>query len=53
MLSARFSCQIVKKIEFCDQIFENYSNVIFHEHPFSRGRIVPRGRMDGLTDGQT
>jgi len=40
------------KLEFSVQIFETYSNIKFHENPFSGSRIVPRGRTDILTDGQ-
>jgi hypothetical protein len=36
------------KIEFSGQIFEQYSNMKFHENPFSGNRL-PRGWIDGQT----
>jgi hypothetical protein len=33
--------------------FEKYSNIKFHENPFSGSRTVPRDRMDGRFEGQT
>ena len=41
------------KLEFSRQIFEEYSDIKFHENPFSASRVVPCGRTDGRTDGQT
>jgi hypothetical protein len=35
------------KREISRKIFENYSNIKFHENLSSGGRIVPCGRMDG------
>ena len=32
MQSARYSCQILMKLEFSRQIFEKYSNINFHEN---------------------
>jgi hypothetical protein len=32
------------------QIFEKYSNIIFHEYPSVGSRITLRGRTDGQTD---
>jgi len=47
----------VIKLEFSRQIFENSSNIEFHEHPSSGSRVVPCGLGDGRanarTDGQT
>jgi hypothetical protein len=34
------------KLEFSVQIFEKYSHIKFHEHPFSGSRVVPRERTD-------
>ena len=31
------------------QIFEKYSNIKFHENPFSRSQVVPRRHTDGQT----
>jgi hypothetical protein len=33
MLSTRYSCQILMKLEFSLQIFKKYSNTKFHENP--------------------
>jgi hypothetical protein len=46
MYSARYSCQILMKFEFPSQIFENSSNIKFHENPSSGSRTVPCGRTD-------
>jgi hypothetical protein len=50
-----FSC-ILKKLEFSRYIFEKYSNVKFHENPYSGSRVIPRQRihrrMDRRTDGE-
>jgi len=35
------------KLEFSRQIFEKYSNIKFHENPYSGSRVV---RADGRTD---
>jgi hypothetical protein len=32
------------------QIFEKYSNVMFHENPSSGSRVIPCGQTDGQTD---
>jgi hypothetical protein len=37
-------CQISMKLEIFRQIFKKYSNVNFHEIPFSGSRAVPCGR---------
>jgi hypothetical protein len=37
-------------VEFSRQIFEKYSNIKFHENPFSGSRVVACGRTDGQTD---
>ena len=38
------------ELEFYGQIFENYSNVQFHENQFSGSRVVQCGQTDGRTD---
>jgi hypothetical protein len=43
----RYSCQILMKLEFYRQVFEKYTNIKFHDHPFSGSRVVPRERTDG------
>jgi hypothetical protein len=52
MLSARFSCQILMKLEFSQQIFEKYSNIKFHENPSIGSPVLPCIRTDTtkLTD---
>jgi len=46
MLSTRYSCQILIKLEYSLQFFEQYSNTKFHENPSS-------GSRDFHADGQT
>jgi len=46
MQSTRFSCQILMRIEFSPHIFEQCSNIKFHENPYSRSRVVPCGQTD-------
>jgi hypothetical protein len=46
----RYSCQILVKLEYSRQILQKYSNIKFHENPFSGSRVVPCGRTDGKTD---
>jgi hypothetical protein len=38
------------KLEFSQRIFENYSNIKFHESPSSGSQVVPCGQTDGRTD---
>jgi len=38
------------KLEFSQQIFEKHSNIIFHENPSGRSRVVPRGHTDRYDD---
>ena len=44
MWSTRYSCRILMKLEFYIQIFQNYSNIKFHENPYSGSQAVPCGR---------
>ena len=44
--STVYSCQILIKLEFSRQIFEKYSNIKFHENPYSGSRFVPCGQTD-------
>jgi hypothetical protein len=50
-------CQVLMELELCQQIFEKYFNIKFHEYPFSGTQVVPCGREGGQsgrrTDGQT
>jgi len=49
VLNTRYSDQILMKLEYSRQIFENYSNIKFHENSFSGSRVVPYGRVDTQT----
>ena len=42
----RYSCQILMKVIFSVEIFENYSSVIFHEKLSSGRQVVAYGRTD-------
>jgi len=50
MWSTRYSCQILMKLELSRQMFGKYSNLKFHENPFSGSRVFPRGRTNRWTD---
>jgi len=41
------------KLEFSRHIFEQYSNIKFHENPSGVSRVVPCEQTDGRKDGQT
>jgi hypothetical protein len=43
--STCYSCPILMKVEFSQQIFEKYSNIKFHENPSSENRVVPCGQI--------
>jgi hypothetical protein len=49
----RYSCPILMKLEFSQQIFEKYSNIKLHDNPSSGSRVVPYEQTDGRTDGRT
>jgi hypothetical protein len=51
MYSAGYSSQILMKLEFSGQIFEEYSNTKFHENPSIGSRVLPCGMMGGRADG--
>jgi len=50
MLSTRYSCQVLIKLEFYRQIFEKYSNIKFHGYPSNVSSFVSCGRSDRRTD---
>jgi hypothetical protein len=50
LLSTRYSCQILMKLEFLQQIFEKYSNIKFRENPSIWSRVFPCGRTDRQAD---
>jgi hypothetical protein len=41
------------KLELFRQIFEQYTNITFHENPSGGSRVVPCGRTDRQTEGGT
>ena len=45
-VNARYSCQILMKLEFSQQISEKYSNIKFHENPSSGGPVIPCEQRD-------
>jgi len=49
MSSTHYSYQILRKLEFSQQIFKKFSNIKFHEDPSSES-VVPCGQMGGQTD---
>ena len=44
----RYSCQILMKLKFSEQIFDKHANIKFHENPSSGSRVVLM-RTDRLT----
>jgi len=46
-------CQILMKFKFAQQIFDKCSNVKFHGNRSYGRRVVPRGRTDTRTNGET
>ena len=44
--STHYTCQILIKLEFSQQIFKKYSTIQFHENPSSGNPVVPRGWAD-------
>jgi len=44
MYSAPNFCQILTKLEFSQQIFENHSNTEFHENSSCGSRVVAGGQ---------
>jgi hypothetical protein len=52
-VKCRYSGQILMTLEFFRQIFEQYSNIKFHENPFGGSRVVLCGRTDGQTETDT
>jgi len=48
--STLYSCPVLMKLGFSEQVFEKYSNIKFHENPPSGSRVVPWGQTNGGTD---
>jgi hypothetical protein len=46
MYNTCYSCQVLMKLEFSQQIFEKKLNIKFHQNPSSGSRVVSCGRMD-------
>jgi len=46
----RYSCSILITLGVSGQIFENYTNIEFHENLSIGSRVVPCGRTDMLAD---
>jgi len=46
MYSRHYSCQILIKHKFLQQIFEKYCNIKFHENLSNGSPVVPRGRTE-------
>jgi hypothetical protein len=44
--NTRYCCQILMKLQFSGEIFEEQLNTKFHENPFIESRFVPCGRTD-------
>jgi len=43
MKTTRYCCQVLIKLEFSRQIFENYADIKFQENPSRGSRAVPCG----------
>jgi len=52
MLSARYSLQILMKLEISPQILKKYRNIKFYENSFSGRRVVPCGWTEEQTERQ-
>jgi hypothetical protein len=46
----RYSCEILMKHEIFRQILEQYSNINFHENPYSMNGVFMYGLAEGRTD---
>jgi len=53
MYSTVYSCPIVIKREFSEQMFQKSTNIKCRENPTSGSRVVPCGWTDGQTERQT
>ena len=51
--SIRYSCSILMKLEFSQQIFEKYSDIKFHEMPSSGRGVVLCGQTDGYEEANS
>jgi hypothetical protein len=53
MKSTHYSYHIVIKLQFPQHFIEKYSNIKFHENPFSGSRVIPWRQKDRCADRQT
>jgi hypothetical protein len=53
MESTLYSCPILMKLKFSQQILEKFSNIILHGTSSSGWRVAPCGKTDGRTDRRT
>jgi len=51
-LHVKYSCQVLMKLEFSRQTFDEYSNIKFHEN-LPIGSCIVLRRQDILREGQT
>jgi hypothetical protein len=49
MQSTRYSCQLLMKFEFTQQVFEKSSSIKFHENLSGGSGIIPCGQTDRHT----
>jgi hypothetical protein len=50
VMAAYYSCPILMKLVFSQQLFENYSKIKFHLNPSSDSWVVPHGQTDKQID---
>ena len=50
MLSTRYTCRILIKLEFSRQIFEKVSNIKFNQNSFSGSRVISCEQINERTD---
>jgi hypothetical protein len=53
MLSTRYSCQTLMKLEYSRGIFEEGLDIKFHENPASGSRVVPCGWTEGRDEADS
>ena len=53
MGSTCYLCRLLKKLQFSRQVFEETSNIKFHQNHSSGSRVVPYGRTDGHNESNS